>query len=92
MRYRVFKLGSDGTLSFEGESIALGNGPRDIRYIAECHGLGKGDVVYIADMYLLLQEGDEFLYLGLARTDIEVGGEMWGPAVAQKLYRLATAA
>lgn len=91
MRYRVFKVDENGKMIFAGESVALGDGPRDLRYIAECHGLSPGDVIYISDRYIRLEENDDLLYLDLTRSDVVVGGEPWGPELAQRLYRMAIA-
>jgi len=91
MRYRVFKLGKGGEIFFDAEGVSLGDGPRDLSYICEVHELAAGDVIYVADRYIRVEPGNEFMYLDLS-VEAQVGGKPWGPEMAMRLYRMAIGA
>lgn len=49
MKYAVFKQDDAGVLSFAGTSRSLGEGPNEVAYIVNGHGLQAGDVIHFID-------------------------------------------
>ena len=84
MRYRIFRIDKDQQLKYNTTGIALGWGPREVEYIITSHTMQPGDVIYIADLYILVQEGG-WKYLRFGDNDV-VGGAPWGEENANRLY------
>lgn len=89
MRYRIFRIDKDQQLKYNTQGVALGYSPREVEYIIACHSLSAGDVIYIADTYILVGEQD-WKYLQFGDADI-VGGSPWGEETANRLYASAVA-